>query len=240
MSSSRDAATGPDGRAKILYGPINPANVGTLKVLNEAVFPVRYSEKFYKQVPSTPGDLTKYSYYRDIVVGAICCRLEDAPAAPEGSDDKCPPGLRAYIMTLGVLAPYRGMKIGTQLLEMALSGLAARNAAVDRELADADGDGEGGEGGAAAAGGGDGGDGDAGAKPSAAKKQKAGAHEKKKEKKNDPRAKRIHEVFLHVQSNNEDAMTFYAKFGFEKGETVEDYYKNVEPRSAVILRKRLG
>ena len=45
------------------------------------------------------------AYYNDIVVGAVCCRV-----------DKSDNGRRLYIMTLGCLAPYRRLGIGKVLL----------------------------------------------------------------------------------------------------------------------------
>ena len=50
------------------------------------------------------------AYYNDILVGAIACRLE---SKGEGK-------AKLYIMTLGVLAPYRDLGVGTHLLEHSL------------------------------------------------------------------------------------------------------------------------
>jgi N-alpha-acetyltransferase 50 len=78
--------------------------------------------------------LCKFAYYNGFVVGAACARLESLPedkqdeAAKEDSnssnnsnqkrkDITLPIKKRIYIMTLGVLAPYRGMQIGTQLIQ---------------------------------------------------------------------------------------------------------------------------
>lgn len=46
------------------------------------------------------------AYYGDICVGSIACRLEKK----EGG------AIRVYIMTLGVLAPYRGLGIGKRAI----------------------------------------------------------------------------------------------------------------------------
>lgn len=61
------------------------------------------------------------AYYDDVLVGAICCRFEtkeekDHPSCNTNMPDDLPPsilnGKRLYVMTLGVLAPYRGRGIG--------------------------------------------------------------------------------------------------------------------------------
>lgn len=43
----------------------------------------------------------------------------------------------------------------------------------------------------------------------------------------------------HVQVNNEGAIDFYKKFGFEVVETKEHYYKRIEPADAHVLQKTL-
>lgn len=45
--------------------------------------------------------------------------------------------------------------------------------------------------------------------------------------------------FRHVQVNNNGAIDFYKKFGFEIVETKEHYYKRIEPADAHVLQKTL-
>jgi ribosomal protein S18 acetylase RimI-like enzyme len=47
----------------------------------------------------------------------------------------------------------------------------------------------------------------------------------------------ILEIFLHVQTSNDEAKGFYLAHGFEQQCVVEDYYTRVEPTSAFLLRK---
>ncbi|EED89530.1 predicted protein, partial [Thalassiosira pseudonana CCMP1335] len=50
----------------------------------------------------------------------------------------------------------------------------------------------------------------------------------------------VDEIMLHVQTSNMDAQKFYCdKFGFEKGELVENYYKRIDPPHCYVLRKKL-
>lgn len=46
-------------------------------------------------------------------------------------------------------------------------------------------------------------------------------------------------IFLHVQVNNDGAIDFYHKFGFEIVETKQHYYKRIEPADAHVLQKTL-
>ena len=50
----------------------------------------------------------------------------------------------------------------------------------------------------------------------------------------------ITEVFLHVQTSNEEAKQFYVSHGFDEVSIVENYYVRVEPASAFLLRKVLA
>ena len=49
---------------------------------------------------------------------------------------------------------------------------------------------------------------------------------------------RIEEIFLHVQTSNDDAKAFYLSHEFEQTPIIEDYYTRVEPTSAFLLKKK--
>ncbi|KAL1463111.1 hypothetical protein WDU94_014898 [Cyamophila willieti] len=151
-------------RPKIELGDVTPHNIKQLKRLNTVVFPVSYNEKFYKDVLEA-GELAKLAYYNDIVIGAVCCRID-----PNN-------GRKLYIMTLGCLSPYRRLGIGSLMLEHILSYV-----------------------------------------------EKDGNFDS---------------IYLHVQLNNDVAIDFYKKFGFEIVETKQHYYKRIEPADAYVLQKTL-
>lgn len=152
-------------RGRIELGDVTPHNIKQLKRLNQVVFPVSYNDKFYKDVLEA-GELAKLAYYNDIVVGAVCCRIDTSDNAR-----------RLYIMTLGCLAPYRRLGIGTKMVEHVLN-FVTKDGNFDS-------------------------------------------------------------IFLHVQVNNESAIEFYKKFGFEVVETKQHYYKRIEPADAHVLQKTL-
>merc|ERR1712146_586949 len=101
------------------FGEVNPKNVEQLRKLNLAVFPVRYNDKFYSDLANNPNQsFTHLAYFSDILVGAICCRIE----AQEGN------AYKVYVMTIGVLAPYRRLGIGAKLLQQTLEACAKAGA----------------------------------------------------------------------------------------------------------------
>jgi N-alpha-acetyltransferase 50 len=98
-----------------------------LRKVNLACFPVQYQESYYKDVVARNNEgLCKFAYWNGFVVGAACARLEtinDTDTTITGSvvgGGGHPPRQRLYIMTLGVLAAYRGRGIGQQLIQTIL------------------------------------------------------------------------------------------------------------------------
>ncbi|PNW86932.1 hypothetical protein CHLRE_02g101850v5 [Chlamydomonas reinhardtii] len=151
----------------VSFDIVREKNLEQLKLLNSVIFPMKYADEVYRQCMAC-GDLTQLAYHNDVLVGAITVRCERQPNGKA----------KAYIATLGVLAPYRNFAIGAKLLQRSL----------------------------------------------AAAQQ-------------DPN---IEEAFVHVQVDNEDAIRFYQRHGFEKGEVVKDYYKKLSPPDAVVMSKKLA
>lgn len=96
-------------RSNIELGDVTPHNLKQLRRLNQVVFPVIYNDKFYRDVLEA-GELAKLAYYNDIVVGAVCCRVDTSEKTR-----------RLYIMTLGCLYPYRRLGIGTVMFNHVLN-----------------------------------------------------------------------------------------------------------------------
>lgn len=100
-----------------------------LRKINRATFPVKYDDNFYKGIlEQQNAGLNKFAYYRDKVVGAVCSRIEPISNSGDFDNDRdhCEDGggslssYRVYIMTLAVLAAYRGRGIGSEMLRTVL------------------------------------------------------------------------------------------------------------------------
>jgi N-alpha-acetyltransferase 50 len=156
----------------ITWAPLSERNLMQLQVLNSAIFPVKYNDKFYADALVAPDDFVRLAHHCDLLVGAVCCRKEQRPAGDPA------PGAKLYIMTLGVLAPYRERGIGRRLLDYVLENALSSPAGSD-----------------------------------------------------------VTEVYLHVQVDNDEAVSFYEHFGFSIKERIPNYYRRIEPADCFYVHK---
>eukprot|EP00919_Chromeraceae_sp_WS-2016_P058261 GHVR01138474.1.p1 GENE.GHVR01138474.1~~GHVR01138474.1.p1 ORF type:complete len:122 (+),score=11.14 GHVR01138474.1:1720-2085(+) len=91
---------------KITHGSVNDKNINLLRKLNYDTFPVKYSTTLYAKIVMEYTLLSRLAYYNDIVIGAYTVRVEDYKEAKH-----------AYILTFGVLEPYRRYGIGKQMMQ---------------------------------------------------------------------------------------------------------------------------
>ncbi|GAA5887843.1 hypothetical protein JCM5296_001785 [Sporobolomyces johnsonii] len=251
--------------ARVNLGDLTPNNIGTVRKLHNCLFPVSYSDRFYSDCLDpqlTPEDYSKLIFYQDLPVGVLVCRLEPASApapdslakavaspAPSAEQNGTSHGTQTYklyVMTLGVLAPYRNQGLASKLLHHLLTTASSTHLtplptpasssaptpapeptpapskkAAKKAAAKA---------------------GKAPAPPSEATKEKDDDQDKKAKKKKDDDDKpkpRIESVYLHVQVGNEQARRFWERFGFEVKETVPNYYRKIEPRDAWLMERKV-
>ncbi|KAK4694468.1 hypothetical protein P7C70_g8725, partial [Phenoliferia sp. Uapishka_3] len=198
--------------------------------------PQAYSDKFYRDVLDTsiaPEDYNKLIFYQDLAVGNVVCRLEPEKSergttisgsmalVGEKGDGKEKGPMKLYIMTLGVLRPYRRQGLATKLISHIISTAEASHhpappptpssilAEIEFKKA-------------------------AQPKASTSKLEKEKDDKKKKE---EPVVPVISSLYLHVQIGNDEARRFWEKNGFEVVDTVKGYYKKIEPRDAWVLEK---
>lgn len=103
----------------MFFEEVSDGNVSELEKINLAIFPIRYPPQVYKDIVqcsvsflARTGDPAEGSERGSRPIGAVACRLEKAPDL--GGQ------VLLYIITIGVLAPYRNAGLGAALLEKTL------------------------------------------------------------------------------------------------------------------------
>lgn len=103
-------------------GNVTNANLEQLRIVHINTLPVRYSDKFYKDLLTTYSpEYMKLVFVNGFSVGAVCARVEETETKQTSIDDEHLIILdnssksgkkKLYIMTLGVLAAYRRYGLG--------------------------------------------------------------------------------------------------------------------------------
>lgn len=110
---------------------VGAENLHELRAINAALFPMTYPASYYRSVLET-GSIARLVYWRGTLAATLSCRLQSPQGAagvssllPRASEPHCAAAksanggctpLECYIMTLGVLAPYRRLGIGSAML----------------------------------------------------------------------------------------------------------------------------
>ncbi|KIJ67944.1 hypothetical protein HYDPIDRAFT_107487 [Hydnomerulius pinastri MD-312] len=115
--ASETTAT-PATTARVSFASLTSQNLGTVRKLNSVLFPIKYSEKYYQDILQPEVEaFCQLVYYNDVPVGNICCRFDKNDL---------------YLTTLGVLAPYRSRKLGSQALERIIAAAAHPKSKIKR------------------------------------------------------------------------------------------------------------
>ncbi|KAK4047152.1 N-acetyltransferase 5 [Microbotryomycetes sp. JL201] len=235
---------------RVTLGELTPNNIGTVKKLNNCLFPVAYTDKFYKDVldPAvTPEEYSRLVFYQDIAVGNVICKLEstsqalpqtlvDAVSSTSPAPSNETDTARLYVMTLGVLSPYRRQGLASKLIRHVIHTAEQSHNRPQTSHTKSHSNG------ASLTK-------DAG--PSAGKKQKKDSGKKGPEKDaskvdkdddNKPNTvtpPKIESIYLHVQVSNDEARQFWEKHGFTVRDTIKNYYRKIEPRDAWVLEREI-
>ena len=110
---------------KLIIKPLDDRRViERLRVIDKYHFPVKYTDKYYEALQLHVYN--QLAFFNEALVGSCTCRFE---RINEGEE---PATFRLYVMTIGVLAPYRRLHIGTKLMKAVIDAVGAeQNVKID-------------------------------------------------------------------------------------------------------------
>ncbi|CUG89465.1 acetyltransferase, putative [Bodo saltans] len=95
--------------------------------MDKYIFPVTYTEAYYTNLTNAGWHaFSLLAYFHELLVGSLTCRLETTEE--EGV-------YRLYVMTIGVLEPYRRLSIGAKMMQKLLDNVAAEQNTIISEVA---------------------------------------------------------------------------------------------------------